>query len=78
MKLTRAQISGLKRLEYLEKTFPPFTRFFAVFIGQSGARALRALDGSGLVDIDRRQSNSYGYRLTDAGRAALAKLGARE
>lgn len=71
MKLSKAQKAGLMRLVLLSKKHAPFTRFTTTFIGQSGARALRTLDGSGLVEIDKRIANNYRYRITDAGRAAL-------
>lgn len=71
MKLTKAQKAGLTRLVLLSEKHAPFTRFTTMFIGQCGARALRTLDGSGLVEIDKYIANNYRYRITPAGRAAL-------
>lgn len=70
MNLTPKQLYGLQRLVDLQKQYG-FRRWTTFHIGQSGARALRSLDGTPLVDIDARQSNMYYYSITDAGRAAL-------
>lgn len=75
MSLTRQQRRGLQRLVDLQ-TDHGMTRWATPHIGQSGARALRSLDGTGLVEIDRRQSNLYFYKITDAGRAAINAKGA--
>ena len=75
MSLTRQQRRGLQRLVDLQADYG-MTRWATPHIGQSGARALRSLDGTGLVDIDRRQSNLYFYKITDAGRAAINAGGA--
>lgn len=72
--LTRQQRRGLKRLIDLQLDYG-MTRWATPHIGQSGARALRSLEGTGLVEIDRRQSNLYFYKITDAGRAAVKSNG---
>jgi DNA-binding PadR family transcriptional regulator len=77
MKLTPSQRRGLERLIALQKQYG-FTRWTTIHIGQSGARALRSLEGTGLVEIDSRQSNMYHYRITDAGRSAVETCGGED
>lgn len=71
MKLTRAQTKTLRRLSDLADGAHPKTWWTVIFIGIGSASSLSALAGLGLVEIDRRGSNRSGYRITEAGKAAL-------
>lgn len=75
MNLTPKQRYALERLVVLQQQ-RGFARWTTMDIGPSGARALRSLDGTGLVKINTSQSNMYFYSITDAGRAAIAAEGA--
>jgi hypothetical protein len=72
MSLQPWHMQALRRLDQLEKKHEPVVGFFAGKIGKAHARALRQLDGSPWVRIDKQAQNSFRYYLTDAGRELVS------
>lgn len=69
--ITRKQKQALTRLRDFHTRYQKHDGFFAFFLGPSCAAALRRLDGSGLVDINKMAVNCFRYSITQSGKDFL-------
>jgi hypothetical protein len=70
--LTRRQKSALEVLARRHANHTYLVGFHAGHLGAHSAAALRRIEGTGFVKIDRQAENSFRYSITEEGLSYLA------